>query len=318
MLVMERNHAEHYTEAFLVRQSRQLAKALEKQITQCDAAIATLIAQGTELAHKAERLKAIPGVGPVVAAVMPGWSSLTMNWPPQRPRWTRLWKMHFGLTEGEADAEQGTLAGGADAQRDQDGAIPELTIVADLFGAGVKHEIGISAEHPVAPFLEFGVEEFGAVADLGGADAGTAEFLDDGGDLAGGNALDIHFGHGELEGLLGANAFFQGAGIESGVAADLRDANGDGTDPAGEVFGLVAVGVTQAGVGAFARLGLKDLMAFDAHGFIDEQAQAFGEAVVALFSQQLQDVVHQFRIGVVGQVRFMVGWVWLHPNKKPA
>jgi hypothetical protein len=32
----------------------------------------------------------------------------------------------------------------------------------------------------------------------------------------------------------------------------------------------------------------------------------------------LQDVVHQFRIGVVGQVRFMVGWVWLHPNKKPA
>jgi transposase len=70
MLAMERNHAEHYTDSFQLRQSRQLAKALEKQITQCDEAIATLIAQDTELAHKAERLKAIPGVGPVVAATM--------------------------------------------------------------------------------------------------------------------------------------------------------------------------------------------------------------------------------------------------------
>ena len=67
-LVSERNHAEHYTDAFRTRQSRQLVKALEKQITQCDEAITTLIAQDTELAHKADRLKAIPGVGPVVAA----------------------------------------------------------------------------------------------------------------------------------------------------------------------------------------------------------------------------------------------------------
>jgi transposase len=70
LLVSERNHAGHYTDSFRVRQSRQLVKALEKQITQCDAAITTLIAQDTELARKAERLKAIPGVGPVVAATM--------------------------------------------------------------------------------------------------------------------------------------------------------------------------------------------------------------------------------------------------------
>jgi len=70
MLAMERNHAEHYTDAFRLRQSRQLAKALEKQIDQCDAAIATIIAQDTELARKAKRLEAIPGVGPVVAATM--------------------------------------------------------------------------------------------------------------------------------------------------------------------------------------------------------------------------------------------------------
>jgi transposase len=70
LLVTERNHAEHYTDAFRLRQSRQLAKALEKQITQCDEAITARIAQDPELARKAERLKAIPGVGPVVAATM--------------------------------------------------------------------------------------------------------------------------------------------------------------------------------------------------------------------------------------------------------
>lgn len=39
-------------------------------------------------------------------------------------------------------------------------------------------------------------------------------------------------------------------------------------------------------------------MAFDAHGFVDEEAEAFGEAVMALRSQKLQDVVQEFRIGV--------------------
>jgi transposase len=70
MLAMERNHAEHYTDAFRLRQTRQLRKTLEKQIEQCDAGIASLIAQDTELACKAKRLDAIPGVGPVVAATM--------------------------------------------------------------------------------------------------------------------------------------------------------------------------------------------------------------------------------------------------------
>jgi len=66
----ERNHAEHYHDAFGLRQTRQLCKILEKQIVQCDKAMVTLIAQDAQLAHKANRLKAIPGVGPVVAATM--------------------------------------------------------------------------------------------------------------------------------------------------------------------------------------------------------------------------------------------------------
>jgi transposase len=69
-VVAERNRAEHYTNPLCVRQARQCLKSLEKQIAQCDLAIARLIAADTVLAHKAKRLIAIPGVGPVVAATM--------------------------------------------------------------------------------------------------------------------------------------------------------------------------------------------------------------------------------------------------------
>jgi transposase len=70
LLTNERNHAEHYRDAFGLRQTRQLCKTLEKQIKQCDEAIARVIAQDAQLHHKANRLKAIPGVGPVVAATL--------------------------------------------------------------------------------------------------------------------------------------------------------------------------------------------------------------------------------------------------------
>jgi transposase len=66
----EHNRAEHYTDPLCVRQARQLQKILEKQIEQCDQAITTLIAADTGLAHKARRLEAIAGVGPVVAATV--------------------------------------------------------------------------------------------------------------------------------------------------------------------------------------------------------------------------------------------------------
>ena len=63
--------------------------------------------------------------------------------------------MDFGLAEGDIDAEDGAFAIGADADGD-------------------KH---------------------GAVADLGGTDLMAAEFLNDFGDFAGGDALNIHLLH---------------------------------------------------------------------------------------------------------------------------
>lgn len=66
----EHNRAEHYTDPLCLRQDRQFQKLLEKQIDECDQAILTLMAEDVDLAQKAKRLQAIPGVGPVVAATV--------------------------------------------------------------------------------------------------------------------------------------------------------------------------------------------------------------------------------------------------------
>ena len=70
MMIVERNHLEHYSDAFRMRQAKQLIRSLERQITACEKAIQSLISRDAQLTHKAERLKAIPGVGATVAATM--------------------------------------------------------------------------------------------------------------------------------------------------------------------------------------------------------------------------------------------------------
>jgi len=70
LLIQERNHAEHYTDTFRRKQFRQLARLLEKQISQCDQAITALIDQDAQLTRKASRLQAIPGVGAIVSATV--------------------------------------------------------------------------------------------------------------------------------------------------------------------------------------------------------------------------------------------------------
>lgn len=69
-LLAESNRSYHYLDKFCVRQARQLRRLLEQQIEQCDAAIAQLINEDPILHQKAERLDAIPGVGPVTAATV--------------------------------------------------------------------------------------------------------------------------------------------------------------------------------------------------------------------------------------------------------
>jgi hypothetical protein len=87
------------------------------------------------------------------------------------------------------------------------------------------------------------------------------------------------------------------------LAADLRDAEGDGSETAVEGFRFIPVGVAFACFGALVGLCLEDILAFDAHGFVDEEAKTFGEAVMAMVCEELQDVVEEFRVDVVGHVR---------------
>lgn len=68
--VMETNRSEHYSDAFSRKQSRQLLAFFEKQITQCEEAIAALIAQNETYQSKAQRLDVIPGVGPSTIATV--------------------------------------------------------------------------------------------------------------------------------------------------------------------------------------------------------------------------------------------------------
>jgi transposase len=69
-LLMQRNYAEHYSDSFQIRQSRQLIRLLEKQIDECEQAISELIGTDEPLNKKAQRLQQIPGVGPITAATV--------------------------------------------------------------------------------------------------------------------------------------------------------------------------------------------------------------------------------------------------------
>ena len=145
----------------------------------------------------------------------------------------------------------------------------------------------------------------------------ATELLDNGRDFAGGNALDIHFGDGQFEGLLAPNALLESGRIEVQIPAYLGDLELDGAAAGGESFGFKTIGVAQAGVGAFIGLGLQGLTALLAHGFIDKEPDAFGEAAGALFIEELQNGVQEFRMAWVGHVVVVVGSVWRHPNRKP-
>ena len=69
-LTAETNRAAHYVEPFCIQQERQLRKLLEKQVARCDQAITALIAAAAALQAKSDRLDAIAGVGPVIAAIV--------------------------------------------------------------------------------------------------------------------------------------------------------------------------------------------------------------------------------------------------------
>jgi len=223
--------------------------------------------------------------------------------------------VNLGFAESDADAKNGAFAIGADADGDEDGTVQKHTALADLFVSGIQNEIGAGTQGAVAPRLEFDIELGGAGADLGGTHGVAAEFLDDLGDLAGGHSLDIHLGEGEHEGLLTADALFEGTGIKVHAIADLRDAEFDGADAGGEGLWLESVGAAQAGITTFVGPSVEDGGAFLNHGLVDEKAEALGKAGGAFIGEKLQNGGQEIRINLVGHVCVFVGCVWIHPNR---
>jgi len=224
--------------------------------------------------------------------------------------------MRLGFAQSDAHAQDGALAVQANPHGRQDSAINNMSSLADFLIAGVQINIGAGMEGPVAPEFQLGVELLSALADRGRADRNAAKFLDDGRDFAGGDALDIHFGQGQFESPLAAQALFQGGRVEPDAAPDLGDGEGDGIQPSGDGFWFEALGMGQAGVDALIRLGLNNLTALLAHGLVDQETDAFGQAIGSLLSDELQNSVQEIRIGLVGHVDGC--WMFVrHPNRQP-
>ena len=130
----------------------------------------------------------------------------------------------------------------------------------------------------------------------------AAEFLDDLGDFARGDALHIHFGHREGERLLAAHPALQGTGIEVDAVTHLRDAQLDSPHARGKGFGLEAIGVAEPSLATLIGPGLQHGRAFLLHGLVEQQAETFGEVGGALGGEELQNGVEKVRIVVVGHV----------------
>ena len=221
------------------------------------------------------------------------------------------------FTESSTDAENGALSIGAYSDGDENGAVQELTALADLFVSGIQDQIGAASQRLISPGLKFDIELGGAGADLSGTDGMATEFLDDFGDFSGGDALDIHLGQSKQESLFAAGSLFQSAGVKFHAVANLGDAQMDEPDTGGEGFWLEAIGAPEPILTTLVGAGLKDSGAFLNHGFVDEQAQALGKTGGALGGEELQNGVQKIRINLVGHVWVFCWMCLLHPNRKP-
>ena len=159
--------------------------------------------------------------------------------PPAGQRGEEVPPVDLGLGERDAHPEDRPLTLRVDPDGDQDRTRADLAAVADVLVAGVQDQVGRLADRAAPPLLQLGIQRLGGPADLGAGDLQAAELLGDGGDLAGGDALDIHLGHGQLQGPLAPDPLLQGRGVELD-APGLRDLDGQRPDPGVDGLGLEA------------------------------------------------------------------------------
>ena len=189
-------------------------------------------------------------------------------------------------------------------------AVPQTSIDTYFFKPGIQDEIGLGSERAVAPRVELGFQLGGGATDLGTGDAQTTEGGENLVDLSCGDALDIHFRHGQEESLVCARITLQCRGIKLYVAADLRNVEAEG--PQGCVKGsrLKAIGIALSGGGALVGFCVEDGGAFQKHGFVEEDLEDLREGTGAFLGKKLEKVVKEVILGIrVGHGRARVGWV---------
>ena len=76
--------------------------------------------------------------------------------------------VHLRLGEGDRDAENAAALVGADADRRKHGGVPHDAAEAHLLVARVEHQVPDLAERPVAPGLQFVVQQLRRATDLRG------------------------------------------------------------------------------------------------------------------------------------------------------
>lgn len=69
-VIAESNRSAHYNDRLIGRQALSLLRTLRRQIAQCDAAIAALLAADQEMSARLARLQQVPGVGVVTATTL--------------------------------------------------------------------------------------------------------------------------------------------------------------------------------------------------------------------------------------------------------
>ncbi len=116
-----------------------------------------------------------------------------------------------GLEEGPPErlgsrrAALASLAIGADPEILEEGTQHDRPVVADLFVAGIKDEVGDLADRPVPPGNDLLVDFSRHATYLLRGDVEATQVLDDGRDHLGAATLDVHLGDGE-----GRRPFFLG------------------------------------------------------------------------------------------------------------
>ena len=212
----------------------------------------------------------------------------------------KLPPMHLGLAQSNAHAKDGAFARRSDPGGDEHRTVKHPSVLADLLVTGIQIDVGHDRQGRVAPGIEMHVEFGGAVADMSGTDRMTAELLDDLSHATSGDALDVHLGQGEFEGLFTAQSLVESRRVKLQFAANRWHGQFERTHASINRLGFEAVGVADSGVGAFVRLCAQSFGTLAEHGFVEQGGEAAEQGFGSGFVELLQDGVQEIRVVLVG------------------